>query len=115
MGRSLSGILLADHLGIAVSRSRRIAGRRRRAILLQDASSHARVVGDGLAADEGGRTLRKRGAGGRTQRRGCESVEGRHGEAGICGMRVRSQDAPIVASSLMVSMGLRSDVGCTRV
>jgi hypothetical protein len=78
VGGGLSSILTADHLGIAVSRSRRLAGRRGRAIL-QDGASHAGVVSDGLAADKGGRALRERRAGGRTQRRSCESVEGRHG------------------------------------
>jgi hypothetical protein len=88
VGRGLGSILAADDVGIAVSRSRRLVRRRGRALLqsgrllLQGASSHAGVVSDGLAADEGWRTLRERWAGGRTQRRGCESMEGRHGCGG---------------------------------
>lgn len=81
VGGSLGSILAADHLGISVSRSRRLAGRRGRAIL-QDGASHAGVVSDGLAADKDGHALRERRTGGRAQRRGCESVEGRHGRGG---------------------------------
>lgn len=74
----MSRSLLGDHLSIAVGRCGRMLGVRRRAALLAT-KSHAGVVSDSLAADEGGRALRKRGAGGCTQRRSCESVKGGHG------------------------------------
>lgn len=70
--------LLGDHLSIAVGGCGRMLGVGRRTALLAS-QSHAWVVSHGLATDEGGRALRQRRAGGRTQRRGCESLKGRHG------------------------------------
>jgi len=79
----VSGSLLGDHLSIAVGRCGRMLGVRRRTALLAT-KSHAGVVSDSLAADKGRRALRERRAGGRTQRRGCESVEGGHGGRARC-------------------------------
>jgi hypothetical protein len=53
VGLTLSRSLLGNHLSIAVSGCRRLPGRRRRTTFLAT-SSHAGVVSDGLAADEGG-------------------------------------------------------------
>lgn len=78
MGLTVSRSLLGDHLSIAVGRCGRMVRVRRRTALLAT-KSHAGVVSDSLAADEGGRALGERWASGRTQRRGCESVKGRHG------------------------------------
>lgn len=75
---TLDRSLLSDHVGVAQFAGRRITGGGGGTSLLAT-SGHARVVTSGLATDEDGRALGKRRAGRRTQRRGCESLKGRHG------------------------------------
>jgi hypothetical protein len=103
----MSRSLLGDHLSIAVGRCRRMLRVRRRTALLAT-NSHAGVVSEGLAADEGGRALRQRWARGRTQRRSCESVKGCHGGRAVVLLCVRSQGSRCSSRRIaVVSIGLR--------